>query len=282
MEASLDAQAPKATLPPTTRTSAARPSSGAVRWSPRPSMERSPGTRTSGSCHPRRSMGRFGPQARAPEALARTLGRHGEPPLLVGRLEGAPVQILPGMSPLLQDAVAGEAERQTHEDGQRPSERRAPQDGWKSSCSPSKRSEAPTTGAPGQRDLRDARGTTHGGGSMRRAVGVLGLGAVVTVGVRESSSRPGAGIATINQGWPGSATDAGAARSARRNLAQVGRWKLPGEAGGCNDCHTCPSYAEGHDRFSKGDGAITAENSLAGGTAFGPHAEPGCAPPRVS
>jgi len=26
--------------------------------------------------------------------------------------------------------------------------------------------------------------------------------------------------------------------------------------GGCNDCHTCPPYAEGHDPFAGGDGEI--------------------------
>lgn len=40
--------------------------------------------------------------------------------------------------------------------------------------------------------------------------------------------------------------------------------------GGCNDCHTCPPYAEGHDPFAGGDGEINADNYLAGGTAFGP------------
>jgi hypothetical protein len=40
--------------------------------------------------------------------------------------------------------------------------------------------------------------------------------------------------------------------------------------GGCNDCHTCPPYAEGHDHFAGQAGQVNAENYLAGGTSFGP------------
>ncbi|MBV8815968.1 MAG: hypothetical protein JO271_15870, partial [Verrucomicrobia bacterium] len=45
--------------------------------------------------------------------------------------------------------------------------------------------------------------------------------------------------------------------------------------GGCNDCHTCPSYAPKHNPFPppfgvSGDGQINSENYLAGGIAFGP------------
>ena len=45
--------------------------------------------------------------------------------------------------------------------------------------------------------------------------------------------------------------------------------------GGCNDCHTCPSYAPGHNPFPapfgvSGDGQINSANYLAGGVAFGP------------
>jgi hypothetical protein len=45
--------------------------------------------------------------------------------------------------------------------------------------------------------------------------------------------------------------------------------------GGCNDCHTCPSYAPGHNPFpapfgASGDGKINAATYLAGGVDFGP------------
>ena len=46
--------------------------------------------------------------------------------------------------------------------------------------------------------------------------------------------------------------------------------------GGCNDCHTCPSYAPGHNPFAQlfggvmGDGQINSKNYLGGGVPFGP------------
>jgi hypothetical protein len=45
--------------------------------------------------------------------------------------------------------------------------------------------------------------------------------------------------------------------------------------GGCNDCHTCPSYKPGHNPFPppfgvSGDGEINEATYLAGGVAFGP------------
>ncbi len=40
--------------------------------------------------------------------------------------------------------------------------------------------------------------------------------------------------------------------------------------GGCNDCHTCPSYAKGveHNPYFGGDGQINADAFLAGGVPF--------------
>ena len=45
--------------------------------------------------------------------------------------------------------------------------------------------------------------------------------------------------------------------------------------GGCNDCHTCPSYAPGHNPFPapfgvSGDGQINGASYLAGGITFRP------------
>ena len=45
--------------------------------------------------------------------------------------------------------------------------------------------------------------------------------------------------------------------------------------GGCNDCHTCPSFAPGHNPFPppfgvSGDGQINSANYLAGGVDVGP------------
>src|SRR5262245_51720239 len=56
-----------------------------------------------------------------------------------------------------------------------------------------------------------------------------------------------------------------------RNVRQVARGSyIVNAVGGCNDCHSCPSYAPGHNPFDGiGDGAINAENYLAGGVNFG-------------
>ena len=49
--------------------------------------------------------------------------------------------------------------------------------------------------------------------------------------------------------------------------------------GGCNDCHTCPSYVPGHNPFPppvgvSGDGQINSANYLAGGVPLGPAVSP--------
>jgi hypothetical protein len=52
---------------------------------------------------------------------------------------------------------------------------------------------------------------------------------------------------------------------------------LVNAVGGCNDCHTCPSYEPGHNPFGPpfgppggGDGKINGANYLAGGVLFDP------------
>jgi hypothetical protein len=56
-----------------------------------------------------------------------------------------------------------------------------------------------------------------------------------------------------------------------RNPRQVARGSyIVNGVGGCNDCHSCPSYAPGHNPYDGvGDGAINATNYLAGGVNFG-------------
>jgi hypothetical protein len=54
-----------------------------------------------------------------------------------------------------------------------------------------------------------------------------------------------------------------------RALVGLGSYIVNAQAA-CNDCHTCPSYAPGHNPFEGGDGQINAANYLAGGTPFGP------------
>jgi hypothetical protein len=54
-----------------------------------------------------------------------------------------------------------------------------------------------------------------------------------------------------------------------RNLIGLGSYIVNAQAA-CNDCHTCPSYAPGHNPFEGGDGQINSVNYLAGGVPFGP------------
>lgn len=57
-----------------------------------------------------------------------------------------------------------------------------------------------------------------------------------------------------------------------KNIALVG-WGsyIVNAQGACNDCHTCPSYAPGHNPFQgQGPGQYNAANYLAGGVPFGP------------
>ena len=63
-----------------------------------------------------------------------------------------------------------------------------------------------------------------------------------------------------------------------KNPALVGLGSyLVNALGGCNDCHTCPSYAPGHNPYGPpfgppggGDGKINSANYLAGGVLFAP------------
>lgn len=56
-----------------------------------------------------------------------------------------------------------------------------------------------------------------------------------------------------------------------RNLALVGLGSyIVNAQGACNDCHTNPPYAEGHDPFQGQPEQVNVENFLAGGVSFGP------------
>ena len=61
----------------------------------------------------------------------------------------------------------------------------------------------------------------------------------------------------------------------RREQVGLGSY-LVNAVGGCNDCHTCPSYAPGHNPYGPplgppgGDGKINSKNYLAGGVLFTP------------
>jgi hypothetical protein len=54
-----------------------------------------------------------------------------------------------------------------------------------------------------------------------------------------------------------------------RGLVGLGSYIVNAQ-GGCNDCHTNPPYAAGHDPFRGESARINAAHYLAGGTQFGP------------
>jgi hypothetical protein len=59
-------------------------------------------------------------------------------------------------------------------------------------------------------------------------------------------------------------------RQRDRDLVGLGSYIVNAQAL-CADCHTCPTYAPGHNPFDGvGDGQINATNYLAGGVPFGP------------
>jgi hypothetical protein len=58
-------------------------------------------------------------------------------------------------------------------------------------------------------------------------------------------------------------------RNRDRDLVGLGSYIVNAQAA-CADCHSCPTYAPGHNPFTGGDGQINATNYLAGGVAFGP------------
>lgn len=58
---------------------------------------------------------------------------------------------------------------------------------------------------------------------------------------------------------------------AGKNRALVGLGSyLINAAGGCNDCHTCPSFVPGHNPFMGQQPLINVDHYLAGGVPFGP------------
>jgi hypothetical protein len=58
-------------------------------------------------------------------------------------------------------------------------------------------------------------------------------------------------------------------RTKDRDLVGLGSYIVNAQAI-CADCHSCPTYAPGHNPFEGGDGQINASNYLAGGVPFGP------------
>ncbi len=54
-----------------------------------------------------------------------------------------------------------------------------------------------------------------------------------------------------------------------RGMVGLGSY-LVNAVASCNDCHTCPNFAPGHDPYVGQDARVNAENYLAGGRQFGP------------
>jgi hypothetical protein len=54
-----------------------------------------------------------------------------------------------------------------------------------------------------------------------------------------------------------------------RALVGLGSYIVNAQAG-CNDCHSCPSHAPGHNSYMGQPKQFNAENYLAGGVPFGP------------
>lgn len=54
-----------------------------------------------------------------------------------------------------------------------------------------------------------------------------------------------------------------------RDLVGLGSYIVNAQ-GGCNDCHTCPSYDPNNNPYVNGQGRVNATNYLAGGVSFGP------------
>jgi hypothetical protein len=66
-------------------------------------------------------------------------------------------------------------------------------------------------------------------------------------------------------------------RNRNRDLVGLGSY-LVNAVAGCNDCHTNPSYAEGHDPFLGQPKQVNAAHYLAGGQQFGPFTSPNITP----
>lgn len=66
-----------------------------------------------------------------------------------------------------------------------------------------------------------------------------------------------------------------------KGLVKLGSY-LVNAVGGCNDCHTSPSYKEGGDPFQGQTEQINTANYLAGGRAFGPFVSANLTPDPVT
>lgn len=100
---------------------------------------------------------------------------------------------------------------------------------------------------------------------------VLGLGCALTlmlISAPQSQAQAASDESKVQQGF---AIAPVPLNLQGKNQALVGLGSyLVNAVAGCNDCHSCPSYALGHNPFTGGDGQINATTYLAGGVPFGP------------
>lgn len=98
--------------------------------------------------------------------------------------------------------------------------------------------------------------------SVLCALAATGVGTLAGGG----NSGPGGDESKVQQGFEISPVPLDL-RGKNRALVGLGSYIVNAQ-GGCNDCHTCPSYAD--TPFDDGEGAINSANYLAGGVPFGP------------
>ncbi|HZF07696.1 MAG TPA: cytochrome C [Thermoanaerobaculia bacterium] len=106
----------------------------------------------------------------------------------------------------------------------------------------------------------------------------------VANGQAEDSERPALALSQVSDNAAPPAANTEAARIFRgyqiapvplrlrgldRDLVGLGSYIVNAQ-GGCNDCHTNPSYAAGHDPFMGQPKQVNAAHYLAGGQQFGP------------
>lgn len=99
-------------------------------------------------------------------------------------------------------------------------------------------------------------------GILGGLAGVLAAGAVsvgASAGLPKDEVKRGLALAPVTLNL----------RGKNRSLVGLGSYIVNAQ-GGCNDCHTAPSYAEGGNPFQGQPEQINAANYLAGGQRFGP------------
>jgi hypothetical protein len=95
---------------------------------------------------------------------------------------------------------------------------------------------------------------------------------IAAVAFNSTPTKPAVDNATVNRIQRGFAIAPVPLHTQGRNRAQIGLGSyLVNAVSECNDCHSCPTFAPGHNPFDGvGDGALNPTNHLAGGVNFGP------------